>query len=129
MKLIDQLGNSVSVRNRVALDLYDQAVTQLAFYRTDPLATIDEALTLDPNANVRLRALEALYPHAERATVRAGVLAALPREQNPLVLLELIDFVATAHEDDAAPFLERLSSDESTNTLVRDAARLALTQF
>ena len=88
-----------------------------------------QALTLDPNANVRLRALEALYPHAERATVRAGVLAALPREQNPLVLLELIDFVATAHEDDAAPFLERLSSDESTNTLVRDAARLALTQF
>ena len=78
---------------------------------------------------IRLRALEALYPHAERATVRAGVLAALPREQNPLVLLELIDFVATAHEDDAAPFLERLSSDESTNTLVRDAARLALTQF
>ena len=88
-----------------------------------------QALTLDPSANVRLRALEALYPHAERATVRAGVLAALPREQNPLVQLELIDFVATAHEDDAAPFLERISSDESMNSIVRDAARLALAQF
>jgi tetratricopeptide (TPR) repeat protein len=48
MRLTDQLGNSVSVRNRIALDLYDQAVTQFAFYRTDPLATIDEALAIDP---------------------------------------------------------------------------------
>jgi hypothetical protein len=88
-----------------------------------------QALTLDPNANVRLRALEALYPHTERATVRAGVLAALPREQNPLVQLELIDFVATAHEDEAAPFLERISSDESTNSVLRVAARMALAQF
>jgi tetratricopeptide (TPR) repeat protein len=48
MRLIDQLGNPVSVRNRIALDLYDQAVTQFAFYRTDPIATIDEALANDP---------------------------------------------------------------------------------
>jgi hypothetical protein len=88
-----------------------------------------QALTLDPSANVRLRALEALYPHAERATVRAGVLAALPREQNPLVQLELIDFVATARQGDATPFLERISSDESANRTVRDAARFALSQF
>jgi hypothetical protein len=49
MKLIDQLGNSVSARNRIALDLYDQAVTQFALYRTDPIATIDEALAIDPS--------------------------------------------------------------------------------
>jgi tetratricopeptide (TPR) repeat protein len=48
MRLTDQLGNSVSVRNRIALDLYDQAVTQFAFYRTDPMASIDEALAIDP---------------------------------------------------------------------------------
>jgi tetratricopeptide (TPR) repeat protein len=49
MKFIDQLGNSVSARNRIALDLYDQAVTQFALYRTDPIATIDEALAIDPS--------------------------------------------------------------------------------
>jgi tetratricopeptide (TPR) repeat protein len=48
MKLVDQLGNPVSGRNRTALDLYDQAVGQLAVYRSDPLATIDQALTADP---------------------------------------------------------------------------------
>jgi hypothetical protein len=88
-----------------------------------------QALTLDPSANVRLRAIEALYPHAERATVRAGVLAALPREQNPLVQLELIDFVASAQEREAAPLLEQISADDSTNRTVRDAAKLALAQF
>jgi hypothetical protein len=88
-----------------------------------------QALTLDPSANVRLRALEALSSHAERATVRAGVLAALPREQNPLVQLELIDFAATALDHDAAPLLERISRDETTHRTVRDAARLALAQF
>ena len=48
MKLKDQFGNPVSVRNRIALDLYDHAVTQLAFYRADPIATIDEAIAVDP---------------------------------------------------------------------------------
>ncbi len=88
-----------------------------------------QALTLDPSANVRLRAVEALYPHAERELVRAGVLAALPREQNPLVQLELIDFVAGARDRNAAPVLETLSADETTNQTVRQAARLALSQF
>lgn len=88
-----------------------------------------QALTLDPNANVRLRAIEALYPHAERATVRAGILAALPREQNPLVQIELIDFVASAQDRDATPLLERISADEAANLAVRNAAKFALAQF
>ena len=88
-----------------------------------------QALTLDPSANVRLRAIEALYAHVERDVVRAGVIAALPREQNPLVQLELIDFVATAQDSNATPVLEKIAADESTNVTVRDAAKLALAQL
>jgi hypothetical protein len=88
-----------------------------------------QALTLDPNANIRLRAIQALVQHAEREVVRAGVLAALPREQNPLVQLELIDFVASARDTNATPLLERLSLDESADGAVRNAAKLALAQF
>ena len=87
------------------------------------------ALAFDPSANVRLRALEALYPHAERDVVRAGILAALPREQNPLVQLELIDFVAAAEDRAATPALERISLDESTDQSVRTAAQRALARF
>ncbi len=90
---------------------------------------IIQALTLDPSANVRLRAIEALYAHVERDVVRAGVVAALPREQNPLVQLELIDFVATAQDRNAAPVLEKMAADEATNGSVRDAAKRALAQL
>jgi hypothetical protein len=94
--------------------------------------TLDDllkALAFDPSANVRLRALEALYAHADRDFVRSGVLASLPREQNPLVQLELIEFVATAHERDAQPVLQRMSQNDALNQTVRDAARRALAQL
>ncbi len=87
------------------------------------------ALAFDPSTNVRIRALEALYPHAERELVRSGVLAALPREQNPLVQLELIDFVAASQQREAAPVLEKLSQNEMIDVSVRDAAKRALTQL
>lgn len=87
------------------------------------------ALAFDPSANVRLRALEALYPHAESKTVRDGILATLPREQNPLVQLEMIDFVASAHDRAAAPALEKMAKSDTIDRSVRDAARRALAQL
>lgn len=94
--------------------------------------TLDDlinALALDPSANVRLRALEALYPHADNQAVRRGVVASLPREVNPLVQLEMIDFVAAARDREAAPTLEKMSANESIDGSVRDAARRALAQL
>jgi anti-sigma factor RsiW len=87
------------------------------------------AVAFDPSANVRLRALEALYPHAQNATVRAGVVAALPREQNPLVQLELIDFVAAARDREATPTLIKMSQNEALDRAVRDGAVRALAQL
>jgi hypothetical protein len=91
--------------------------------------TLIQALTLDPSANVRLRAIEALYRHTEREIVRAGVLAALPRERNPLVQLELIEFIAVSQERKATPTLEKISADETADPAVRDAAKLVLAQL
>ena len=87
------------------------------------------ALAFDPSANVRLRALEALYTHADNQIVRSGVLASLPREQNPLVQLEMIDFVTAARDREATPVLEKMSQDEAIDRSVRDAARRALVQL
>lgn len=87
------------------------------------------SLALDPSANVRLSALEALYPHADQDVVRAGVLASLPREQNPLVQISMIDFLAAARDREAAPTLEKISTNESADTSVRNAAKRALTQL
>ena len=87
------------------------------------------ALALDPSANVRLRALEALYPQAGQEVVRAGVLASLTREQNPLVQISMIDFLAAARDREAVPTLEKISTSETADRSVRDAAKRALTQL
>lgn len=87
------------------------------------------ALALDPSTNVRLCAVEALYPHADQEIVRAGVLASLPREQSPLVQLAMIDFLAAARDHEAAPALEKISQTETADGSVRAAARRALVQL
>lgn len=87
------------------------------------------ALTLDPNTNVRLGAIEALYPHRESELVHAAVLTALSREQNPLVQLELIDFIAAERVHGATSALERIATDKSSDAQIRDAARLALARM
>ena len=93
------------------------------------LNVLINALAFDPSVNIRLRALEALYAHADNKVVREGVLASLPREQDPLVQLELIDFLAAARDREAAPALEKMTQNEAIDRSVRDAARRALAQL
>lgn len=87
------------------------------------------SLALDPSTNVRLAALEELYPHARLEVVRAGVLASLPREPSPLVQVAMIDFLVAAREREAAPALDRISRSDTADISVRDAATRALTQL
>jgi tetratricopeptide (TPR) repeat protein len=77
MRLTDQLGNSVSARHRIALDLYDQAVTQFAFYRADPMATIDEALAIDPTFIMGHCFKAGLLATTSERGCEAGIAAAL----------------------------------------------------
>lgn len=84
------------------------------------------ALAFDPSVNVRLSAVEALAPHADEELVRAGLLAALPRENAPLVQMAMIELLANVRESEAAPLFDRLMRDESADQNVRDAAKRAL---
>lgn len=96
----------------------DQVLTQLI-----------SALALDPSTNVRLTALETLYAHADKDVVRAGVLASLEREQNPLVQVAMIDFLVAARDNQALGTFEQLSRKPDANITVRAAARRAIAQF
>lgn len=84
------------------------------------------ALAFDPSVNVRLSAVEALAPHADQDVVRAGLLAALPRESAPLVQMAMIELLANVREPEAAPLFDRLMRDESTDKNVREAAKRGL---
>ncbi|MBA3848590.1 MAG: hypothetical protein C0502_01160 [Opitutus sp.] len=83
-------------------------------------------LAFDPSVNVRLSAVEALAPHAGEDVVRAGLLAALPRESAPLVQMAMIELLATVRETGAEPILDQLSRNPQTDENVRDAAKRAL---
>lgn len=87
------------------------------------------SLALDPSVNVRLTALEALYPHATQDVVRAGVLSALPAEQNPLVQVAMIDFLVAARDRAAAPALDQIFRNDTADRNVRAAAMRGLNQL
>ena len=86
-------------------------------------------LAFDPSVNVRLSALEALYPHANLPEVRSAVAASLPREPSPLVQVTMIDFLAGTRDPAALSTLESVSRSQTYDQAVRDAARRALAQL
>lgn len=87
------------------------------------------ALAFDPSTNVRLAAVDALYPHADSEIVRASIPALLDREQSPLVQVAMINFVAASGDREAAPALEKLVRNETIDKAVREAAKRALAQL
>lgn len=93
------------------------------------LTQLVNMLAFDPSTNVRLSALEALYPHADKRIVRDGVLASLSRERSPLVQLAMIDFLTSLKDGQAASAFEAITRDATTDQSVREAARLALAQL
>lgn len=93
------------------------------------VAKLLSALQLDPSVNVRLSALEELYPHAEKTEVRTGVLNALTRETAPMVQVAMIDFLSAARSTEAQRQFEKLSRDPGTNSVVRAAATRGLSQL
>jgi putative zinc finger protein/HEAT repeat protein len=87
------------------------------------------ALDSDPNVNVRLAAIEALEQFASRAAIRQGLLAALPRQNSPLVQLELIRLFVELNEKDSVPVLRALLQDRQLNPTVRERAEWGLEQL
>ncbi len=86
-------------------------------------------VALDPSANVRLSAVQALYGHADQEVVRTAIEISLPREQSPLVQLAMIDFLTAAKDHDARPVLEKISATETADPNVREAASRAMIQL
>jgi hypothetical protein len=87
------------------------------------------SLAFDPSVNVRLSALEALYPHADQPAVRSAVTASLPREPSPLVQVTMIDFLAATRDAAAFSTIEGVSRNLNYDQAVREAARRALAQL
>jgi hypothetical protein len=77
----------------------------------------------DPSVNVRLAALEALRPIAAREDRRGQLVAAVSRQESPLVALSLIDLLLASGTDAARQDLEQLLANEQLDPVVRGYLR------
>jgi hypothetical protein len=93
------------------------------------IQTLLETLNRDPNVNVRLAAVDALYLFYDHPEVKEGLLDSLARQTSPLVQLSLINLLVEIRERRAVEALERLIQDEKLNPKVKKRAELGLTQL
>ena len=125
---VGQLVEQSVLQKRTTGDRLETVLTAATNRKPDErvIDGLINSLAFDPSVNVRLNALTALYSHSDQEVVRAGVLACLPREANPLVQVSMIDFLVAARAREASPQLRKLIADDKADADVRDSARRAI---
>ena len=135
---IARLRQEVSdMRQLVALALLQQASAserlrgvqwshRLAQPDEQVLSALLRALDSDPNVNVRLAAVDALEQFARNAQVKKGLLDSLPRQNSPLVQIELINLMVELQEKESVPVLRTLLQNSELNESVRERAEWGL---
>lgn len=73
-----------------------------------------KTLNNDDNVNVRLAALEALYPYAGDPKVRRGLIASITLQESPLVQVGLAEMMVALQEKQSVSSLRKLLDDETT---------------
>ena len=128
------------MRQQAALSLLNQpsaaARLQGVSYSSevkDPKPTTLEALfkavDTDPNPNVRLAAVDALYLFRERPGVRERLVQSLSTQSYPLVQVALIDFLVEVREAKAIDALKKLIDSGELTPDVKQRAEQGLKQI
>ena len=87
------------------------------------LSAMLETLRSDPNVNVRLAAVDALFLFRNEEGVRETLLAALTEETSPLVQIAVIDLLVGIREQRALQALRTLLEDSEADPTVKAHAR------
>ena len=93
------------------------------------LSALLQTLNHDPNVNVRLAAVDALYLFRENPMVRKALVRSLSRQTSPLVQIALIDLMVEIRETRATDALKKLIQDDKLNQAVRQQAEWGLKQL
>ena len=128
------------MRQAVAMSLLSQASpssrlegvswsAQVANPSEKTLEALFETLNTDPNINVRLAAVDALYLFRDRLLVKDNLIRALSKQNSPLVQVALIDLLVDVRETRAADALKRLIQDAKLHPEVKSHAELGLKQL
>jgi hypothetical protein len=93
------------------------------------LAALFDAVDRDPNPNVRLAAVEALYLFRDRPGVRESLVNSLSVQTYPLVQVALIDVLVEVREARAAAALKALVEGDELTPEVKKRAEQGLKQI
>lgn len=88
----------------------------------DIVNALVKTLNTDPNANVRLAALDGLNRFYRESYVRKKLLASLKKQQDPVVQIALINLLIRIRESGILEELEKMTGDEHTEKAVKDCA-------
>ena len=90
---------------------------------TEPLLeTLLNTLNSDPNVNVRLAAVDALFAFNNRPGIRNALIASLSYQTSPLVQISLIDLLVDIRERRSLEALRNLIGDQDVNRTVKEHA-------
>ncbi len=90
------------------------------------LAALLKTLNTDPNVNVRLSAVDALYLFSGNPLVKKGIRESLPNQTSPMVQVALIDLLVQLREKKAVQALKKLMENEKLNPEVKEHAKALL---
>lgn len=128
------------LRQTLAVSLMEQASAterlkgiNLTAATTSPSTQIIDSLlqtaSSDPNINVRLAAVDALYLFRDQPKVREGLVQSLSQQDSPLVQVALIDLFVSMKEKRAVDALKSLIQDQKLFPEVREKAQMGLQQL
>jgi len=128
------------MRQQMALSLLSQpsaserlqGVGYSAEVRNPNVTTLDalfKAVNTDPNPNVRLAAVDALYLFRDRPGVRESLVKSLAVQSYPLVQIALIDFLVEVREARAVGALKTLIEAGELTPEVKQRAEQGLKQI
>lgn len=83
----------------------------------------------DPNVNVRLAAVDALYLFRDDPAVKESLIRSLAKQESPLVQVALIDLLVEIRERRAADALKQLIGNVKLAPQVKEHAELGLKQI
>jgi anti-sigma factor RsiW len=93
------------------------------------LTALVNTLNTDPNINVRLAAVEALYLFRNQPGVRDNLTNSLALQDSPLVQVALIDLLVEIREQRASEALKALIKNEKLNPDVKKLAEQGIKQL
>lgn len=93
------------------------------------LTALLDTLNNDPNVNVRLSAVDALYLFSNVSLVQEGLIQSLSQQESPLVQLALIDLMVEIREKRAIHALKKLIERQKLNPEVKKQAELSLREL